>query len=380
MKNVLKILSPLLFLLLIGCSQSVIKLIVQEDKNPHMMFGKNPNREFYEPVFVSDSLKLLWENDAHGNFTNSSIVYYDSTIFVSDLSGRVHSYDLQTGKMKGALKNKGAVYSSPIVYINRLIIPLCLNDENETEIISYDFRSSRELFRKKIKGKVLTELISVGDDIIYCTDEGELKRISPAGGEIWAAKTNSQIYSDPAANEKYLLLATTRGEIIIMNLSDGKIINRKKIGNPFFGGITIKKSTAYLADDKGILYAISIPDCNIIWSYDASYRILMTPALDNENLFIGNLYGDLFSIDLSTGKLNWKKNFSGLFNSTPLITNNRIFITDLARSFLSIDKNNGEIKNKYPLDGRGKLSPVFVDNKIIIGFDDGILRAYEIIY
>jgi hypothetical protein len=32
------------------------------------------------------------------------------------------------------------------------------------------------------------------------------------------------------------------------------------------------------------------------------------------------------------------------------------------------------------LEGRGKFSPVLIDNKLIIGYDDGMIRAYEFVY
>jgi outer membrane protein assembly factor BamB len=106
----------------------------------------------------------------------------------------------------------------------------------------------------------------------------------------------------------------------------------------------------------------------------------MNPAIDDSNVYIGNLKGELFSFNKITGKLNWKSSLDGVLNSTPLITKNRIIITNLFKSFSIIDKENGVIKNTYSLDGRGKLSPILIDNKLIIGYDDGMVRAYEFVY
>ena len=106
----------------------------------------------------------------------------------------------------------------------------------------------------------------------------------------------------------------------------------------------------------------------------------MTPAADNENIYVGNLEGMFFSINKKSGAPNWKRNYNGLFNATPLITNNRIILSDLDRSFYILDKLTGDIKNKYSLDGRVKLTPVFADSTLFIGYDRGILNAYEFIY
>jgi outer membrane protein assembly factor BamB len=106
----------------------------------------------------------------------------------------------------------------------------------------------------------------------------------------------------------------------------------------------------------------------------------MTPAFDDTNVIIGNLSGSLFSLNKSNGKLNWQNNYGGLFNASPLLTNNRIIIPDLFKAFYIIDKNSGELKKSFPLDGRAKLTPVLYDSTLFIGYDRGILRAYEFIY
>jgi len=106
----------------------------------------------------------------------------------------------------------------------------------------------------------------------------------------------------------------------------------------------------------------------------------MNTALDEQNLYAGNLNGDLYAIDKVFGKLIWKSELGGSFNSTPLITKNRIVISNLFKKFTFIDKLNGNVVKDFELDGRCRLSPIIVRNKLIIGYDDGVLRAYEFIY
>lgn len=380
MKNISRIIFIFVLINISGCEKSFIQLVVQQDPNAIPMYGKTPSREFYVPVSINDSLKLIWENEAHGSFTNSSAVIYDSTIFVSDLSGRIHCFDLQTGKQKGVLKTKGAIYSTPLVFRNKLVYVLCNNNDDNSNLIYYDLYNAEELFEIKINGKVLNQMIIDGIDIIFFTENGMVKKYSPAGGEIWAQNLSSKIYCNPALIENKIVVGNDKGEIFFINSINGDLILRKKIGKAFYSGVTIFKNIAYIGDDTGVLYAINIDDGKIIWQYNTGSRILMNPALDDVNIFIGNLKGELFSLKQIDGKLNWRVNYGGIFNSTPLITNNRIIISDLFKSFLLIDKDNGKLKKKFELGGRCKLTPILFDNKIIIGFDDGIVRAYEIIY
>jgi outer membrane protein assembly factor BamB len=106
----------------------------------------------------------------------------------------------------------------------------------------------------------------------------------------------------------------------------------------------------------------------------------MSPAVDDKNVVIGNLSGALFSLDKLSGEPNWSQQYKGVFNSTPLLTNYRIIIPDLFRSLYIIDKSTGIPNKIYLLEGRAKLSPVYFDDILFIGFDRGVLRAYDFVY
>ena len=380
MKKISLIFYVLIILLLNGCAKSLIKIVLNDDKNSHLMFGKNSKREFFIPVNISDSLKFIWEQDAYGGFTNSSVVYKDSIIFVSDLAGRIHCFNIENGKQVGVLKSKGAVFSTPLISNYKLIYALVDDNDDETELIFYDMHNGKELFITYLDGRVNTQMLFDREDIILCTENGIVHKISSGGKKVWDTKLPTKNYCNLALVDNIILAGTINGDIIAINSETGLQMYNKKMGEPFFSGITIDLRNAFIADNSGILYCFEVKTGKLIWKYNTESRVLMNPAVDDKNLYIGNLNGDLFSINKSSGKLNWKTRLNGVLNSTPLITENRIVITNLFKSFSIINKDNGFVKKTYFLDGRGKLSPVLVENKLFIGHDDGVIRAYEFIY
>ena len=106
----------------------------------------------------------------------------------------------------------------------------------------------------------------------------------------------------------------------------------------------------------------------------------MEPALDGQNLYVGNLQGNFFSVNKTTGNENWRTDFQGILNVTPLVTENLIILPNVLFAFHFLDKHTGDILKSIPLDGRAKLSPVIHKNILFIGFDDGVIRAYEFVY
>jgi outer membrane protein assembly factor BamB len=278
------------------------------------------------------------------------------------------------------LRTKGSIYSSPIIFKNKIVFALCEENSNNTYLVYYDFLNSVERASILIDGLVLNQMIKDKDDIILCTENGKILKYGSDGRLIWEIDSKTKIQSNPALIGNKILIGNINGEIIFVDSEGGKLIQSNKIGGSFFSGVTIDDKIAFIGDDNGTLFAIDVNDGKIIWEYKTGYRILMNPAVDDEFVYIGNLKGDLYAFNKINGKLVWKSEIDGVLNSTPIISKNRVVINNLLRSFFIIDKKDGEIKKKIELDGRGKLSPILINNKIIIGFDDGNLSAYEIVY
>jgi outer membrane protein assembly factor BamB len=380
MKKISQIILIISILFFAGCAKSLIKIFINDEKDSNPMFGKNSSREFYNPVIISDSLKEIWESDVYGSFTNNSVIYKDSIIIVGDLGGRIHCFNIETGKQVGVLKTKGSVYSTPLIIKYKLVYALVDQNENLTELIFYDMFNGIELDIVEIEGRVLTQMLLDDDEIILCTENGDVKKYQNDGDLEWEFSTKSKLYSNPAMIDDNLLIANENGEIISLNSKTGKQNYRIKTGHPFFSGISIDKNTAFAADNNGVIYSFNVDDGKLFWSYKTSARILMNPAIDEQNLYIGNLNGDLYSIDKVFGKLIWKSELDGSFNSTPLITKNRIIVSNLFKKFTFVDKIDGKPVKDFQLDARCRLTPIIVEDKLIVGYDDGVLRAYEFVY
>ena len=86
-----------------------------------------------------------------------------------------------------------------------------------------------------------------------------------------------------------------------------------------------------------------------------------------------------YSINKKTGKQNWHTDFNSVLNSTPLVTNNKIILPDVLFAFHLLNRTDGRLIKSIALEGRAKLSPVYYRNLLFIGFDAGIIRAYEFI-
>lgn len=376
-----KILFLVITLFIAGCARSVIKYTAKLDENPYQMFGKNPSREFYLPVSITDSLALKWESEMYGSFSNSSVSVYDDLVFINDLAGRIFCYQFEDGNQVGKLKySSGSVYSTPIPFRNKIIFPVALEKDNLTDLIFYDYQEGKELDAIELPGRVLTQMISVGEDVLFTTEIGAAYRYNSSGKKIWETHTRIPTRSSPAMADDLFIFGNDEGEIIALNSSTGDSVYVQTIGGSFHSGLTISEDVIYAGNENGKIYAMNIKDGEIIWQFDTGARILMNPAVDGQNIYVGNLAGIFFSLNKSSGTENWRTSFRGVLNTTPLVTENRIILPDVLFAIHLLNKQSGEVLKSIPLDGRAKLSPVIHKNILFIGFDDGVIRAYEFVY
>jgi outer membrane protein assembly factor BamB len=367
--------------LISGCARSVIKYATKLDENPHKMYGKNPSREFYSPESISDSLALKWESEANGSFPNSSISVYDDLVFINDLSGRIFCYQIESGEKIGSLKySSGSVYSTPIPFRSKVIFPVALDKDNLTDLIIYDYDQGKELEDIEIPGRVLTQMMAVDDDVLFTTEPGIAYRYNSSGKKIWETHTRVPTRSSPALVNDLFIFGNDKGEIIALNASSGDSVYVQEIGGHLFSGLTISENVIYAGNDNGNVYAMNAEDGEIIWQFETGSRIKMEPAIDEQNIYIGNLSGNFFSINKVSGDENWRTDFQGILNVTPLVTENLIILPNVLFAVHFLDKHTGDVLNSVSLDGRAKLSPVIHKNILFIGFDDGVIRAYEFVY
>jgi eukaryotic-like serine/threonine-protein kinase len=360
-----------------GCSGSLIRLKTEPDRETYPMFGKTPERDFYISQNIGDTLIKKWENDVNGGFTNTSVTAYGGFIFVGDLSGRIFCFNDTTGKVEGKLKNKGAVFTAPVIEKSNIIFAVASENGNASNLISYDFIKGKENYDKEIKGRILTQIIKEDSAVIFNTEDGKIYKYSIDGEEKWEFDSKSFTHSSPALFNGIVFFGNDKGEILAVNSNDGKLIYRKKIGLPFFSGATIREGVAYIGNDNGKLYAVEIQSGKVRWEFESNARITMVPAVKNNIIIAGNLNGDLYAIDRANGRQIWKTSTYGILNATPLITDNFIVVPDLNKKFYLINFQTGKVFQTYNLDGVVKLSPVITDNTLFIGYENGNICAYK---
>ena len=347
------------------------------EKPAYEMFGRIPERDFYQNLVLGDSLTLLWEAKNHGSFTHTSVAIYDNFVFSPDLSGRLKVFNKETGEKISEGKNKGEIAVAPVIHNQKVFY--VLNDLESSKVILYvdNFFSGKNLREVELQGKVSNELLKDEEALYLLDDNGTLHSFDLNGIKNWELKTDELTNSSPAMKDKIIVFGNSAGELIGIDKDKKEIIYRKKISSGIESGASISGSSIFIGDSEGILHKIDLKTGDEIWKFDTGAKIKNFPVQNVKNIFIGNLAGDIFSINKNSGKLNWEKKTDGILNVTPLLFKDYIVQPDMAKKIYLIDVDEGKIEKEIKFDLKVKMSPVFFDGTLFFGTDYGKLFAYK---
>jgi outer membrane protein assembly factor BamB len=152
----------------------------------------------------------------------------------------------------------------------------------------------------------------VGDRAVYCLDAktGAEKWKAPLAINPWGGPSvlgdlvvvgGSTIGYDPKAQA----LKGAKGEIVALNLTDGKEKWRKEVAGGIVSCVALNGELAIATATDGKLRAFSLIDGERRWIYDAKTPFFAPPAVVGGVVYAGDLKGVLHAVNLADGNAKW---------------------------------------------------------------------------
>lgn len=364
-------------LLLSGCAVSIIKFSVKPESELIQSFGRVSSKNFFVDDTLILPLRHKWKFETHGSFAFSSFLAYGNNIITSDLSGRIYTFDLETGKRSGFLKMNGTISVAPIINRHYMIFPVTLLPEAKTSLIFYDFITGKEIQSIEFEGIVLTEIVRNENYFILATENGFVKKINYMGEVLFNIDLEGYTHSSGAMNDKYFFIGKDKGEFVKIELATGKIISRKKISKAPLKHLSISDERVFISAEDGFVYIFNLQKNDFEEAIFFGEKIVMHPAVHDKIIYGGSTGGEFSAYDFYSRKIIWKCKIDNSFAATPLIVGENIVLPSLNKKIYFVNKFNGEIIDSLQYDGRVKTTPIFYNNFLIVGSDNGIINVYE---
>ncbi len=342
-------------------------------------FGYNESRNHFIDEILPDSLSIKWEREGYGSLNNIGFTIVDDKMIYGDLSGRVYNINIENGKTLNDSKNKGAITTNVLSLKNKLIY--ILNDHKElySTIIVHNINTNKVLYEHEITGGINNQPIIYNEEVLIVSDRGEIINLDALGNIKNTIETNSTVSSAPAIWKDNIVFCNDEGNILIYN-TDKLEYKSFQIADTVLNSVVVDEDNIITSSYGGEVISCNIEKQELNWKTNVGDRFFSSPTFDDKSVYIGNLNGILYVFEKESGKVSWKYDSKGLINTPVLVFNNKIVLNNLAKEILILDKHTHAISSSIKVSGRPRITPFCYNETLYVGYDKGIIRAYEFVY
>lgn len=375
---------PLLLLvssILISCNTIRFNQALQiDEKEDWLMCGGNcakTNISNSKSV-LTPPFKLLWDYSLEAGISKNSIAASNGVVFINTLSGELQALNITNGKSLGNYKKLGkAAFSTPLIYKDYIICTF--SGDKESSILCYDLKIGIEKWRKNFYS-IEASPILVNDNIILSTVEGEIVKLNLADGkEQWSYKLKNQkfgFYSSPSFSGNKIFTGATDGYMYCIDFNSGKEMWKYKTNASVYADVSIYDNKIYFGSDDKNFYCLDTAG-KLIWSKNLNSKVISSCGFYNDKIIISTVGGKIYSLNQNDGGENWSFTTKGAIHASPLIKDNKIFIGSYDFFIYCIDAEDGAELWKYKTEGRIRSSAVVWKDYILVGSDPKYFYCFK---
>ncbi|MCX6303940.1 MAG: PQQ-binding-like beta-propeller repeat protein [Bacteroidetes bacterium] len=254
------------------------------------------------------------------------------------------------------------------------------------------------LWKYKTNGPIVASPVIENGTVFVGSLDSTLYALDVATGkEKWKQPTGGAIRSSVCMSPKGLFLLSSDGFLFRIDKDSGKVSGFYQTMNGYMGDHqndyadyftstpVIVDSTIYFGSGESI-YAISITDGFLRWTYKTGGLVHTRPAIVRDWLYAGSFDGNLYAIDIRTGSLVWKFKTTGKYTfpkgevtGNPVIAGGMVIAGARDNNLYAVDLRGGYCNwlRQFP---SGWALPITVNDSVLYvgSSDDRLLCAFDI--
>src|SRR5712691_11689762 len=169
--------------------------------------------------------------------------------------------------------------------------------------------TGRRLHEAKVASALESSPALAGDVLHLGTDDGEVVGIDVRDGkEAYRLKAGALVRSSPVVNDGRVLVGVMdtkdAGALVAVDATKGKLLWRRKLG-AVFSSPTLAGARVLVGSDDGALHAIEPERGTVTWSHRLGGRVRATAAVSAEVAVVSDFEGRLAAVRVQDGGRLW---------------------------------------------------------------------------
>ncbi|MDB5413689.1 MAG: dehydrogenase [Rubritepida sp.] len=332
--------------------------------------------------------------------TASPLVVGD-TIYAVDAYGWVTALDVPRGARRWQIDTRprrdrdgalgGAIaFSDGVLYVATGL----------AEVMALDPANGDIKWRAPLPAPARGGLTVAGARILVPTVENQLYALSTEDGRrLWNFRATPVTalplgLPSPAIEGDAAVCGFASGEIVALNLADGRVLWSESLGTTR-GGVSIADIgaiTAMPVIDRGRVFAIGMAGAATCLDLRSGRRVwerevggTLTPSMAGDWMFALTRGNNLMALTRDDGRIRWITELPGFQNEArrrnpitwgpPVLAGGRLLIAGSHSQLFEVDAGTGEILTRLRLPDGSTLQPVVANNSVYLLTDGGTVVA-----
>lgn len=142
---------------------------------------------------------------------------------------------------------------------------------------------------------------------------------------------------------------------------------------------TVHNGTIYIAGnlDDPTIYAVGASDGTEQWRFSPDADCNISPAVDDESVYVTDEGGAVYGLDASTGRVQWRRSPDGMRRPrAPAVSNGSVYIASADGTVVAFDRADGQERWRHqpPLD-HGRTLAVAAETVYVAGSEECLALA-----
>ena len=141
---------------------------------------------------------------------------------------------------------------------------------------------------------------------------------------LWTWDAGDAIESSAAIAGDLVFVGAATGELVALNLSDGKKRWTYKTTKPIGeSSPAVANGLVFIGDLGGVVHAVKVADGTAAWTHKTEGEIKSSPVTLGDRVLIGSYDGSLYCLSAKDGKVLWSLKTENYVHGTPAVDDTR---------------------------------------------------------
>ena len=196
---------------------------------------------------------------------------------------------------------------------------------------------------------------------------------------LWTWDAGDAIESSAAISGDLVFIGAATGELVALNLSDGKKRWTYKTTKPIGeSSPAVAGGLVFIGDLGGVVHAVKVADGTAAWTHKTEGEIKSSPVPLGDRVLIGSYDGSLYCLSAKDGKVLWSLKTENYVHGTPAVDDTAAYLAGCDEVFRAVRISDGQPLFTMPIGAYTGASVALQQGQAFFGTFNNEVMALDL--